>query len=63
MPPTLCLDHPDPEVRAFYGVLNDKTRTYLERTKVENTDMRQEMGVEEMGKILYQIDIESRKRH
>ena len=23
-------DHPDEEVRAFYGVLNDKTREYLE---------------------------------
>jgi len=63
MPPTLCLDHPDPEVRAFYGVLNGKTRTYLERTKAENTDTRQELSVEEMGKILYQIDIENRKRH
>ena len=63
MPPTLCLDHPDPEVRAFYGVLNGKTRTYLERTKAENTDARPELSVEEMGKILYQIDIENRKRH
>ena len=53
----------DPEVRAFYGVLNGKTRTYLERTKAENTDTRQELSVEEMGKILYQIDIENRKRH
>ena len=30
-------DHPDEEVRAFYGVLNDKTRKYLELGVRRNT--------------------------
>ncbi len=32
VPPSLWRDHPDGEVRGFYGVLNGMTRTYLERT-------------------------------
>ena len=32
IPTSLWRDHPDEEVRGFYGVLNDKTREYLERT-------------------------------
>ena len=32
IPPSLWRDHPDGEVRGFYGVLNGMTRTYLERT-------------------------------
>jgi hypothetical protein len=29
IPATLWRDHPDPEARAFYGVLNERTRLYL----------------------------------
>ena len=32
VPAQLWRDHPDAEVRGFYGVLNGKTREYLERT-------------------------------
>ncbi len=32
IPASLWRDHADKEVRGFYGVLNGKTRTYLERT-------------------------------
>ena len=30
-------DHSDREICVFYGVLNDKTRKYLEIAKYENT--------------------------
>ena len=29
IPATLWRDHPDSETRAFYGVLNERTRTYM----------------------------------
>ena len=32
IPPSLWRDHPDAEVRGFYGVLNSKTREFLKRT-------------------------------
>ena len=31
IPANFWRDHPDPQVRAFYGVLNDKTREYYEQ--------------------------------
>jgi hypothetical protein len=36
IPSELWRDHPDEEVRGFYGVLNNKTRKYLERTTGRN---------------------------
>ncbi len=35
IPATLWRDHPDPEVRAFYGNLNDRTRIYMAAAGVE----------------------------
>ena len=57
IPTTLWRDHPDAEVRAFYGVFNNKTREYLERTA-----SRPNLSLQEMGEILYQIDRENGKR-
>ena len=34
VPTTLWRDHPDPEVRGFYGNLNDKSKRYAERFQV-----------------------------
>ncbi len=50
MPPSLWRDHPDEEVRGFYGVLNNKTREYLERTAG-----REEIPVNETLEILTDI--------
>ncbi|MDE0503134.1 MAG: phytanoyl-CoA dioxygenase family protein, partial [Candidatus Poribacteria bacterium] len=35
VPASLWRDHPDAEVRSFYGVLNDKTREYYEKLPPE----------------------------
>ena len=50
IPVSLWRDHPDEEVRGFYGVLNDKTRKYLERTAT-----RDEVPVNEALEILADI--------
>ena len=50
IPASLWRDHPDEEVRGFYGVLNDKTQTYLERTAT-----RDEIPVHEALEILSNI--------
>jgi len=50
IPASLWRDHPDEEVRGFYGVLNDKTRTFLERTAA-----RDEIPVQEALEILTDI--------
>jgi hypothetical protein len=34
MPPRLWRDHPDPEIRRFYGKLNRYTRVWLEAVGV-----------------------------
>jgi len=47
-------DHPDLEVRAFYGVINDKTRKYLELAGPEDHP------VEQVAKFLYQLDYQHR---
>ena len=57
IPTDLWRDQPDPEVRAFYGVLNDKTREYLERTAT-----KERLSTQEMGEILDEIDRKNRKR-
>ncbi len=36
VPSRLWRDHPDEEVRGFYGVLNSKTREFLKRTAVRD---------------------------
>jgi hypothetical protein len=57
IPTALWRDHPDPEVRGFYSVLNGKTRRYLERTAdTEN------LSLHEIGQMLYEIDRENGKR-
>ena len=55
--PSQWRDHEDPEVRGFYGVLNGKTKKYIERTKG-----RGEIGKAEILSILVELDIESGKR-
>ena len=57
IPVDLWRDHPDPQVRAFYGVLNNKTREYLERTAAK-------VGIpfEQMLGMLRELDVENRKR-
>ena len=63
MPPALSVNHEDPEIRSFYGVWNDKTRTYLERMKsAVPTNSNIELNIEEIGRILKKIDIENGKR-
>ena len=57
MPTELWRDHENPEVRGFYGVLNGKTRKYIERAA-----HRDEISPEEMRVILLELDIESGKR-
>ena len=47
-------DHPDEEVRAFYGVLNDKTRKYLEFGGTEPHSL------DKSAEILYEIDYKNR---
>ena len=47
-------NHSDPETRAFYGVLNDKTRRYIELAGME----KRPLG--EMAEILYEIDYKNR---
>ena len=49
-------DHPDEEVRAFYGVLNDKTRKYLELAGVEKHPLGKS------AEILYEIDYKNRPK-
>ena len=49
-------NHPDEEVRNFYGVLNDKTRKYLE---IGGND---EKSLDEAAQILYNIDYKNRKK-
>ncbi len=50
IPTRLWRDHPDEEVRGFYGVLNGKTLEYLERTAA-----RDEVPVNEVLEILADI--------
>jgi len=57
IPTDLWRDHPEDEVRAFYGVLNDKTRQYLEKTATKEAH-----SLQEMAEILYEIDYINRKR-
>ena len=57
MPTELWRDHEDPEVRAFYGLLNGKTRKYLERTAGHDG-----ISPEEVREILIEMDVESGKR-
>ena len=52
IPTRLWRDHPDEEVRGFYGVLNGKTRRYLELTAG-----RDEVPVDEALKILAGIEL------
>ena len=47
-------DHPDLKVRAFYGVINDKTRKYLELAGSEDHPVKQ------IAKFLYQLDYQHR---
>ena len=57
IPTALWRDHPDPEVRAFYGVLNNKTREYLERTA-----SKADLSFQEKAEILDEIDRKNGKR-
>ena len=47
-------DHPDLEVRDFYGVITDKTRKYLELAGPEDHP------IEQVAKFLYQLDYQHR---
>jgi len=49
-------DHPDKEIRAFYGVLNDKTRKYLELGGAEKHPL------DKSAEILYEIDYKNRPK-
>ncbi|HIA70107.1 TPA: hypothetical protein EYN98_29490 [Candidatus Poribacteria bacterium] len=49
-------DHPDVEVRAFYGVLNDKTRKYLEIAGAKKHSLKGS------AEILYEIDYKNRRK-
>ena len=49
-------DHPDKEIRAFYGVLNDKTRKYLELGGAEKHPL------DKSAEILYEIDYKNRRK-
>ena len=49
-------NHPDEEVRNFYGVLNDKTRKYLE------TGGDDEKSLDQAAQILYNIDYKNRQK-
>ena len=51
IPPSLWRDHPDEEVRGFYGVLNNKTREYIKRTAG-----REEIPVNETLEILTEME-------
>jgi hypothetical protein len=57
IPTALWREHPDPEVRAFYGVLNNKTREYLERTAA-----KEDLSFREKVEILCEIDRKNGKR-
>ncbi len=57
IPTALWREHPDPEVRAFYGVLNNKTREYLERTAT-----KEDLSFREKVEILCEIDRKNGKR-
>ena len=48
-------EHPDPEVRSFYSILNKKTAEYYKR---ENNDLSFEKKLE----LLRQIDCETGRR-
>lgn len=50
-------DHPELEVRDFYGVLNDKTQKYFELAGPEDH------SVEQIAKFLYQLDCQNRWRN
>ena len=56
IPVDFLRDHPDVEVRAFYGVLNDKTRKYLEIAGAKKHSLK---GSTE---ILYEIDYKNRRK-
>ncbi|MCE2403498.1 hypothetical protein J4G08_21860 [Candidatus Poribacteria bacterium] len=57
IPVELWRDHPDPEARAFYGVLNNKTRDYLERTA-----SRDALSFEDTLALLRELDVKHHKR-
>ena len=54
IPTRFWRDHPELEVRCFYGVLNDKTQKYLELAGPEDHP------VEQVAKFLYQLDYQYR---
>ena len=56
IPADFWRDHPDEEVRAFYGVLNDKTRKYLEVAGAEKCSLRKS------AEVLYEIDYKNRRK-
>ena len=63
MPPDFSINQADAEIRAFYGVWNDKTRTYLERIKsttADNTTIQ--ISIKKTGQMLKEIDIENGKQ-
>ncbi len=51
IPPSLWRDHPDEEVRGFYGVLNDKTREFVKRAAG-----REEISANETLEILTEME-------
>ena len=57
IPTHLWRDHTDPEVRAFYSVFNRKTREYIQRTENDSN-----LPLEEVLKLLLEIDYETGKR-
>ena len=57
IPVELWRDHPDPEVRAFYSVLNAKTQDYLEHTTSTG-----ELSFEETLECLRELDVKHHKR-
>ena len=58
IPVELWRDHPDPDARAFYGVLNSKTRDYIEYTASTG-----ELPFEEALTQLRVLDVKRNKRH
>ena len=57
IPVELWRDHPDPEVRAFYSVLNNKTRDYLEHTASMG-----ELPFEDTLALLRELDVKYHRR-
>jgi hypothetical protein len=57
MPPALWRDHPDAETRRFYGLLNGKTRDYM-----DVVEERGELSLDDAQAALRELDVKHGRR-